>query len=489
MKQACNLVMAAAPALVSSMALAQADCPAEPISVTARYQGETRFVVDVSAPGSRGGVDIQWRPGGGVEDGTASFISDVAFLDASGRFVPADYAGYGTWLPAGGEAQAWQGYRYTLSATHEMAQWDIGKEEVAYRFDDGFYFVGGAVLALSSAWSACEFSIGFDMPADWQAVTPWPAGTGGRFAVAGLNDVWRNVFVVGPDLQPQTVRIGELEATLLVETPLADARDELEATLTRALTRFAEIFGGVPMERYLVVAGEDPGNDGGAFAQSFGQRMPAPFREGEAISWARLLVHEALHAWLGITISPDPYAESQWFTEGGADYLTTKTLYRAGLIDEHDVIFITEGQIRRFLLGRVMSGQISLAEAGENKQQNRLLVYGGGALFHLMLDARMRQLHGAGAYEAALRALYQAEDRNYSQARFLAELDAASDGAASEIQAVLNGPFDPFALIDRIEETGLSVTAFGPDEILVRFAAQGCAGAREAACMPDFLRP
>ncbi|OLF80578.1 hypothetical protein AWH62_15200 [Maricaulis sp. W15] len=473
------------------MGAASADCPADPVLVRMAHVEDNRFAVAVSAPGSQGPIDISWREAEGTRDGQADFLSDVVFERSDGALVAAEYAGYGTWqLPGAGDSDGdalWDGYRYTLTADHDRAVWNIGKEEIAYRFDDGFYFVLQSVLAVSYGWGDCQFDVRMDLPDGWQAVTPWAEAGEHAFAVSGLNSLIRNLIVLGPNLEPQTLALDGLDVVIISEGVFDEARPAFAEVLRRSLAAYTEIFGGVPMERYLVAFGEDDMNDGGAFAESFGQRLPAPFREHERLMWARSLAHESLHAWIGIAISRNPDAELQWFTEGGTDYLTMKTLYRTELVDANDVIFMIEGQIRRFLLGRIQSGPVSLAEAGENKQENRTLVYGGGALFHLLLDARMTELHGGGSYEAALRSLYEADDRRYSQARMLAALDARSDGAASEILAMLNGPFDPFGLLAEVDTTGLATAAFGPDEILVRFAAQGCAGSRDAACMPDFL--
>ncbi|QNL19951.1 hypothetical protein HXX25_11805 [Hyphobacterium sp. CCMP332] len=473
---------------LSSAAQAQSSCPADPIGISITPAGTDRFEIGVSAVGASGAIDISWGPAQGTVDGTADFLSDVVFNLADGRSVEATYLGQGSWTVPGDAETRWDGYRYTLTAGHDAARWDVGKEEVAYRFDDAFYFVMHSVLAVNYAWTDCHFDVRFDIPDDWQALTPWNEEAENHFAVASLNDLLRNLIVVGPGLDPEMIRIGGLDVVIVTEEAFSSARQEFRNVLVESLARYGQIFGDMPMDRYLVAFGADEMNDGGAFAQSFGQRLPAPFRAHETLMWARALAHETLHAWIGHAIEADPYSELQWFTEGGTDYLTMKTLYRAGLVDADDVIFMIEGQIRRYFLGRISSGPISLAEAGENKQQNRQLVYGSGALFNFLLDAEMTAQSGPGAYEAALRGLYQADDTHYSEARLLAELDVVSDGAASEIHAWLNGPFNPFDVLARMDEAGLATSAFGPDEIMVRFAANGCSGSREPACMPDFLQ-
>ena len=461
---------------------------AEPALITISHVRDHVFAVEVAAADGRGGVDISWRPGEGTADGTADFVGEMVFVLPDGSEQDATYEGQGHWRPAAGEQTAWRSFRYRLTADHDRAIWDIGKEEVAYRFDDGFYFIGDSVLALPLSWADREFRIRFDLPADWTSVAVWPRGSDGLYRAGNLQDLWRNIFVVGPDLEPQTSRVGDLEVILLAEKVFADARPAFAGVLESSLASYSGIFGGVPMDRYLVVFGAGAMNDGGAFSQSFGQRLPAPFRPEETLMWARTLAHETLHAWLGIAIRPEPRPAMQWFTEGGADYLTMKTLYRNEIVTADDVIFMIEGQIRRFFLGRSTSGAIGIGEAGQNKQQNRMLVYGAGALFHYLLDARMTALHGPGAYEAALGGLYGDGGQTISREQLMAHLDAASDGAASAIFADLDGPFDPWGMLEDLNGTGLAVAAFGLDEILVRFAADGCAGSRDAACMPPFLR-
>lgn len=482
------LAAAALLALTSTaVAQAQPSCSGQPVQYEIAYLGGTDFTVTAEFPASAGLVDLSWRSSESAPDGQAEFISQLELRDLEGRWQTPTYLGEGSWQPVEGADAEYDALRYRLSATHDRVVWDIGKEEIAYRFDEAFYFIGSSVLIANYGWSDCGYEVDFDLPASWSSVAAWEGSEDGGYHTTSLNDLLRNIFVVGPNLEPQTMNLGGMEVVTLSQRALEPAAAQFQSLLGDSVSRYIEIFGSSPVDRYLAVFGVDGANDGGAFAQSFGQRMPAPLREYERLMWTRTLAHESLHNWIGITIRPESGSELQWFTEGGADYLTGKTLYRIGEIDEDDMIFILEGQVRRFLLGRIASGPISLAEAGVEKQRNRQLVYGGGALFHLFLDAEMTANQGAGSYEALLRQLYENADEPYSFDRMMTALNAASDGSASEIYGFLNGPFNPFAVLDRMTEIGLPTAAFGPDELLVRFAANGCTGSREAACMPGYL--
>ena len=470
-----------------SAAYAQPACGNAPVRYDIRHGAGTTFHVEAEFAATSGQFDIGWRTAEGTEDGPVDFIRSVEGRDDAGNWHAADYDGYGTWLLPEADTRAYDAVRYDILAEHDRAVWNIGKEEIAYRFDDAFYFVGSPVLVADYGWSDCTFEVTVDGPSDWTTVAAWAQREDGTYQADGLTELLRNIFVTGPGLEPRTMRIGEMDVTLLAQDELREGGPALETLLDETLGRYVDLFGSAPMDRYLVVFGEGRMNDGGAFANSFGQRVLSPLRMSEQLLWSRLLAHEALHAWIGITIRPENAFDLQWFTEGGADYLTAKTLYRSGQIDEHDLIFTIEGQVRRFLLGRISSGSIGLIEAGVEKQQNRQLVYGGGALFHLFLDAEMTARTGAGSYEAVMRQLYENSNAPYSIERLMQVLDDASGGSASEIYAFLNEPLNPNAVTERLTRIGLPTAAFGPDELLVRFAAGDCEGTREARCVPVYL--
>ena len=477
-------VMAAA---VNTPALAEDTCNNEPVRYELRHAGENRFEIRAEFAATRGIFDLFWRPAEGTQDGTVDFISNFEVRNTQGEWSTPVYEGQGTWRADNAGASDIDALRYVLTADHDRASWDIGKEEIAYRFDDAFYFTGNVALIADHGWGDCRFEITFDVPNGWTTVAPWASDDGRKFYTGGVRALVRNIFVTGPGLAPRTAGFGGMDVVMLEQESLRADAATFEELLADSIGHYVDIFGSAPVDNYLVVFGEDNFNDGGAFMHSFGQRMRAPLRESEKLMWSRTLAHEALHRWLGITIRPSNAWELQWFTEGGADYLTGKTLYRSSQIDEHDMIYIIEGQVRRFFLGRISSGPVDIATAGQSKQENRQLVYGAGALFHLFLDAHLTASKGAGEYEALLRSLYEDSNEPYSFERLMAALDEASDGQASEIYAFLNAPFNPFAVMDRLAIYGVTTSAFGPDEILVRFSANGCEGSRHAQCMPDFM--
>ena len=106
------------------------------------------------------------------------------------------------------------------------------------------------------------------------------------------------------------------------------------------------------------------------------------------------MAHELLHFWNGLSLVPADSRE-EWFKEGATDYLTIATLARNGWIDEATARRRLENAVLRVLLARRMQGlEMSVREAGERKQENRLLVYGGGCLAAMALDVELRRASG-----------------------------------------------------------------------------------------------
>ncbi|MBO6796883.1 hypothetical protein [Maricaulis sp.] len=137
--------------LAMTMGMAQADaqegmCGTSPIAYTVRHVEDNRFQIEASFTDHNGVFDVGWRVAEGTQDGQADFISDLHALTACGERVELYYQGYGTWNVPEARRDDVVRIQYELEADHDRAVWNIGKEEIAYRFDDGFYFVGSAVI-------------------------------------------------------------------------------------------------------------------------------------------------------------------------------------------------------------------------------------------------------------------------------------------------------------------------------------------------------
>jgi predicted metalloprotease with PDZ domain len=350
-------------------------------------------------------------------------------------------------------------------------------DEVASHFGDNYFFVGNAFFLIDDAWPACPVAVRFDLPSGWSTLAPWDGGAT-RFTASSPATLEKNAFVMG---KPTVGRMdaGPFALEWVIDDRLASAAPAITATMKPLPGLFADYFGTVPSPRYVVVVLQGPQMDGGAFRQSFALTLGQPTRPTDALVWSHYLAHEMLHLWLGNQIRGTDPERLYWFTEGFTDYLAIKLGYHGGVSDEAMLQQRLANVVRRVRLAAKISPDVGLAEAGAEKNRHWELIYGGGAMVALLIDAE----HPDG-FRAALRELSARADAPYSEAALLDVLDRHTDGAARRAYDAVSNGLDFGTIIARLGAAGLEVTGFSPDEVYVRF--RGNCTAPE--CVPGFLR-
>ena len=187
--------------------------------------------------------------------------------------------------------------------------------------------------------------------------------------------------------------------------------------------------------------------------------------------------------------APDPAgagADIEWFKEGVADYLAIKTMWKLGYITVPELADKLENLMRRHTLGVLMSrGQVALTEAGANKSENKMIIYGSGGTLAFMLDVEMAAKQGPGAFERMLADLYQHSDESYTQERLMKRIDAFSDGVASLLLAKFDRGLLPMAFPDMVEPYGMEIAFMMPDMFELDLNPRRC---DDNDCLPAFLR-
>lgn len=191
-----------------------------------------------------------------------------------------------------------------------------------------------------------------------------------------------------------------------------------------------QLFGSAPRSSYLVVMQEGP-IAGGAFNQSYSMMVEKPINSASAALWGHGMIHETFHLWNGRGLVPAEQME--WFKEGVTEYLSiqiqagTQSLPRCILERKLETAY------RRHFLAGVMGPPISLQDAGDNKNQNRMKIYGTGTLMALILDIEIRAATGNKSGLAEVLALMYREmavnGKNYVLADVISYVNrvAASD--------------------------------------------------------------
>ena len=454
-------------------------CSAPVANYHVSYAGEHRFSVEVNQAEPRGRWDLAHFPLADRPEGQAASVLDLQAFNAAGEAVAINYVGQGGWETEGEAVRL----TYTLLANHEDFDWNInapGKDEVGDRFDNSYVFAGHAFFLLDWEMPRCSVTVEFDLPDGWEVTSPWRR-EGDLHIVEESWSLGQNMFAVGSDAAVVS-EAGGLTLTWLMDSRLAELRPLVSEYLEVLPDVYTAFWGEAQGEAYNIFFMSDYMSDGGAFYDSFALRIATPLSQADRISWSHTLGHEVMHLWnhLGRAEGQN-VPELEWVNEGLTDYLTVKMMSQAGFLTPEMTEQRVANIIRRYNLSGALQPGVTLEEAGRDKPANWHIIYGGGGLLALLLDAELSQ-DDPQAFGRTLRTLREEQGAGYSFASFLARLDELTDGRGSELVNWIDSRPGNGEIIARLQNAGLDVSIFGNDEVYVRFEA--CETGR---CAPHYL--
>ncbi|HEX7705241.1 MAG TPA: hypothetical protein VF701_02175 [Thermoanaerobaculia bacterium] len=323
--------------------------------------------------------------------GWATFIRNMSATDGEGREVTLESNGRDLWRnprPGGEELT----FRYEILIHHDAGRWPSGWDEAAYVKGESIFLTGKALFI--TAFDQSDIEVRFSLPEQWQLVTPWESRGSRQFVVAGPVELTESAIMVGR-FDERTVKIGSVEVVLAVGHSLPNAAELFEETLRSVLPEAAAVFGGSPEGRYVIAANrEEAFTGGGAFPRSLSLLFQDPPTLENRPEWSHIVIHELLHLWIGVAISPPRDQQEDWFTEGVTDYLTNLIQVGNGLISEQTFWDRVADHDSKY---QAAAGDVSLRDAGRDKGRHYDLIYSGGLVTALALDVEMRVKSGGKA--------------------------------------------------------------------------------------------
>jgi len=444
--------------LLSALACLPGHSSAQMAGPTAVYDGQgNSYRVRIDAQARRAEVDADlWLSGEllsmfnvmpvpGLPNGQAEMLESLQVQDAKGRPLAFENLGSGDFKVKGGQRIR---AHYFVRLDHDRHAWPAGVEEVSYHTDEGL-MITGATLFLADGGDAMQgpITVELQLPSGWQAQTPWMHdGAANRFQVFSRRELLSNALFLGT-ADTETFDVGGVKLTLVLGKRYVPSKALFLDLLKTQLASYQQLFGNRPLERrYLIIINAGASGDGGAFAASFSQFINGDADARNRVIWGYVMAHELLHFWNGLSFAPVDYRE-EWFKEGATDYLTIVTLAKNGLIDEDLLFKRLENVPRRYLIARMAQGlNMSVRDAGKDKQPNRQLVYGGGSLAAMALDVELRvRSHDRVGLPDLMKKLYAEfplPDKRYTL-----------DDIARIAGQLAGGDFRPF-LANAVESTG-----------------------------------
>ncbi len=329
-------------------------------------------------------------------DGEAKFLKNLIVKNQKDQKQTIKYLGEGTWEIESGTTGNYD-VEYDIMTEHGTENWDHcgGYDEVAYKTSEGLFFTGYSLFVapdIPVLGDIKDVSVHFTLPKNWKASTPWiKTSKPNNFIVNNdLRFLLNNCIFVGNHYERE-IKIGDFELLFALGNSMKSSENDFIDLMKPIIESTTKVFGGSPKKKYLIVVNESSVvTDGSAFRTSFSQIIKGKINKNSRTNWGHIMAHETIHLWNGHTLIPKE--QEEWFKEGFTDYLTNILLTRTKIIDEATFYKRFENVITKYNIIRdLLQNKVSIKESGINKDQNRYLVYGGGAVVALGLDIEIRK--------------------------------------------------------------------------------------------------
>lgn len=426
---------------------------AAPTSYRLAFHDPHAHLIDVEARfrdlGSFGDAVIvrmaSWTPGSYLVRDYARHVQDVEARSAEGRPLAVTKVDKAAW-------------RVELAGAREIAvRYRVYAFELTVRtshVDGSHAFVNGAPTYLwleERAGSAHEVVV--EAPPGWRVVTGLRA-EGGAYVAQDLDELIDSPIHAG-DGPVRELDIAGRQHELVVwgrADAGAASLDDLERDTARIVAAYADLFGGLPYQRYaflLMLAG---GARGGLEHRASTALLASPQAFTTRKRYEDLLElvsHEFFHLWNVKRLRPralgpfdytrENYTRALWVVEGMTSYYDRYTLRRTGLItpkryleklaEEWGALLALPGRKKQSVEDSSFDAWIKLYRPDENSLNTTVSYYLKGSLVCLALDLEIRRrTAGARSLDDALLALwrgYGQSGRGYADDAVQAEIERA----------------------------------------------------------------
>ncbi|MFT5681626.1 MAG: putative metalloprotease with PDZ domain [Myxococcota bacterium] len=328
------------------------------------------------------------------------------------------------------DKRAWSvtGAAGPLILTYEIYAWDLSVRKAHLDQTHGFF--NGTSLFLSPEGFADQpHAVTLHAPTDpkcvgWKVATTLPRVSGGQHDFGNFLAADYDALVDHP-VEMGTFDLAGFEVAgvhheFAVTGTHSGDLDLLAADSQAICSVFSEMFGGLPMERYLFQLTVETNGYGGLehrdstaliHPRSGLPQTDQTERSDDYINLLGLISHEYFHLWnikrikpeayLPYDLSTEGYTTQLWAFEGITSYFDDLCLLRAGLISTEQYltligksatrVFTASGRFKQSVTDSSFDAWVKLYRSNENSTNATISYYTKGALIALALDLTLRQ--------------------------------------------------------------------------------------------------
>ncbi|MEX0271911.1 M61 family metallopeptidase [Leptolyngbyaceae cyanobacterium UHCC 1019] len=280
------------------------------------------------------------------------------------------------------------------------------------------YFNGAALFFYSPGYEQNPIRVEIIPPrSDWQITTTLPAipEVTNTFEAIDFDTLVDSPFEIGNHQLFEFEALGKPHQLAVYREGNLES-DRLISDIQRLIQVEANLFGGLPYDRYLFLlhlsshgfGGLEHKNSCSLIYQRFGFRNKDKYDR-----FIQLVAHEFFHLWNVKRIRPkalevfdyeqENYTPSLWFSEGTTSYYDLIIPYRAGIYDIRTYLNGLSKEISRFLTtpGRLVQplaessfdAWVKLYRQDANSPNTQMSYYLKGEMVSLLLDLLIRERH------------------------------------------------------------------------------------------------
>jgi predicted metalloprotease with PDZ domain len=381
-------------------------------SVEMRIDGATADTLDVSMP--------VWTPGSYLVREYERHVVSFAARDAAGKPLAWRKLDKNTWRVATGRMPG-IAIEYDVYAREPGIRWsfvsDLGGHVLGPNL---FMYVVGATDQPTSAK--------LDLPAGWRLAGGIAPDGGNPYEISArsYHELIDTPMLIG-DFASTTFEVDGTPHVIAILGPNNADLDRLREEFARIVGVCAEMFGGLPYDRYAFVFTTLTG--GGGIEHANGTTIglgQLDFSDpGAHRAVLGVTAHEFFHAWNVKRIRPpafkpydyemENYTDALWFYEGFTSYYGDRILYRAGLIDSlsdpTDMVVryrSTPGNYNQSAAAASFNAWIHLYRSDESTDNYRTDYYFKGSVIANLLDLEIaNRTGGASGIDDVMRLMWQ----------------------------------------------------------------------------------